>query len=740
MPRHFLLRSILSLALLGLFILDFRGDVRLPILRKMETLSYDWRIRLSLPNTVDPRIVILDIDERSLAEVGRWPWGRNTLAKLMDNLFDHYKAGVVGFDVVFAEKDESSGLKILEALEAGDLHYDRMFREKLDEIRPTMEWDRIFSESLKNRPVILGYYFKPPQPDGSPSPSTGALPPPAVRFEGEGSGPFIGAGGFGGNLDILQKNAFGGGFFDNPVVSRDGVFRRVPVLQVYKDGLYESLALAVLRAMLGGPGLQFDTIPMGEGRPPVLDAITVGGLRIPVDRTGSLLAPYRGRQGAFPYVSIVDVLEKRADPKILEGAVLLVGATAPGLMDLRSTPVQNVYPGVEVHANIISGILDGRVMNKAIWVDGAEFVWLVVLGVLVTLLFPFLSPLKTLLAVLLLGGANLWINLHFWYGAKLVLPLASPMALLAGLFLLHVSFGFFMESLGKKRISRVFGQYIPNELVDEMNRTGTSVEVGGESREMTVLFSDVRGFTTISEGLDPQELVKLMNAFLTPMTKVVHDQRGTIDKYMGDAIMAFWGAPLADPKHAEHGVRAALEMVKAMAALRTSFEKRGWKPIKVGIGLNTGTMNVGNMGSDFRLAYTVLGDAVNLGSRVEGLTKAYGVQIIITEATRAAIEDLVCRELDRVRVKGKAEPVTIYEPVGFSADVDDATRSEVERFDGVLAAYRGQDWDAAQAALEELKAQDPERALYPLYLERIAHFRKSPPPEGWDGVFTHTTK
>ena len=314
--------------------------------------------------------------------------------------------------------------------------------------------------------------------------------------------------------------------------------------------------------------------------------------------------------------------------------------------------------------------------------------------------------------------------------------------LVAGILsMVTIEFRYFqLERDQKKQMSKTFGQYIPAELVDEMNRTGQSVGVGGESKEMTVLFSDVRGFTTISESVEPNELTQLMNGFLTPMTHVIHENRGTIDKYMGDAIMAFWGAPLDDPNHAQRAVKAGLEMIGAMKDLRTEFKKRGWPEINIGVGLNTGTMNVGNMGSEFRLAYTVLGDAVNLGARLEGLTKSYGVQIMISEYTQAAVPDIACRELDKVRVKGKGVPVIILEPIGVRDELDAQTQKCLDDYHATLALYREQKWDEAEAGFNALRANDPDQMLYELYLDRISHFREEPPGDNWDGVYTHTSK
>lgn len=262
----------------------------------------------------------------------------------------------------------------------------------------------------------------------------------------------------------------------------------------------------------------------------------------------------------------------------------------------------------------------------------------------------------------------------------------------------------------------------------------------GENREMTVLFSDVRGFTTISEGMDPKQLTQLMNALLTPLTRVIHKNRGTIDKYMGDAIMSFWGAPLSDSEHARHALYAAIEMMDELKVMQAEFRERGWPEVNIGIGLNTGDMNVGNMGSEFRMAYTVLGDAVNLGSRLEGLTKEYGVNIIVSESTRAAIPEFVFRELDLVKVKGKNEPVAIFEPVGHKNDIDKSVTKELSAYKRALMNFRAQAWDKAELDFFNLNRASPDRYLYQVYLNRVAFYRSEPPPPDWDGVFVHTSK
>ncbi|MDP2879383.1 MAG: adenylate/guanylate cyclase domain-containing protein [Sulfuricella sp.] len=726
----------MSMAMLLVFLLHAAKVVNIPLIQHIEAISYDARLQLTMPKTLDRRIVIVDIDEKSLAEEGRWPWGRDKLAVMLDRLFDQYHVAVVGFDVVFAEKDESSGLKVLERLGQEELKNLPQFQASLAQLRPRLDHDRIFAQKLASRPVVLGYYFTSNEDRVS-----GLLPAPTFptgSFKGSNAA-FVGATGYGANLPEFQKAAHGAGHF-NPLTDFDGVTRRVPMLMEYRGAYYESLSLAIIQALSGNAGIQ---AVFEEGAGNVGDSLEwlrVGKLKIPVDENISALVPYRGKQGSFPYVSATDVLHGRISAQELGGAIVLVGTTAPGLMDLRSTPVGTVYPGVEIHANLIAGMLNHNIKQKPAFIMGAEITEMLLLGLLLAFSLPLLSPVKASLTALAALLLVIGVNLSLWQSANMVMPLAAAMLMIITLFMFSMSYGFFVESRAKRQITGLFGQYVPPELVDEMSENPGNFTMEGESREMTVLFSDVRGFTTISEGLSPKELSRLMNEYMTPMTRIIHKHRGTIDKYIGDAIMAFWGAPLADPEHSRHALLAAMEMQQSLALLREQFKAKGWPEIRIGVGINTGTMSVGNMGSEFRMAYTVMGDAVNLASRLESLTKQYGVGIIVGEHMQKALPDVVFRELDRVRVKGKDEPVAIYEPLGAAGQVDKTTLDELELFQQALKLYRAQDWDLAEVQLLNRQKASPESTLYRLYLERITYFRANPPGVEWDGVFTFKTK
>ncbi len=729
------IRYTLSLAIMLVFLLHVSNIINIPLLNSLENQAYDARLKATLPELVDRQVVIVDIDEKSLEQIGQWPWNRSILATINNNLFDYYQIKTLGYDIVFAEADIDEGTKLLDEMATGPLKDDAEFLSVYQQVSSSLQHDRLFADSLKNRKTVLGFVF-------NTDTSKGRLPAPVSQPDKNTLErlAIYKPQGYTANLELLQNSAYSAGFFDNPLLDDDGVFRRVPLLQAYKDQLYESLALALIRTVTGSPPIEMVVAANNNGGELFLEWISIGEMTIPVDHQSGVLVPYIGRQGSFDYISATDVLHKRVSLQKLQDKIVLFGTSAPGLLDLRTTPLEKTYPGVEIHANIIQGILDGRIMHHPGYTRGFEFLLILLIGLLLTFILPVLSALHSTLAIaaaliLLISG-----NLYAWTAAQIVLPIASPVLLVILLFIMQMSYGFFVESRGKRQLTQLFGKYVPPELVDEMNQKTGEINLQGEMREMTVLFSDVRGFTTISESMEPRELTRYINAFLTPITRVIHNNRGTIDKYMGDAVMAFWGAPLEDKQHALHALNAAVDIVEQMKLLRREFSAKQWPEIYIGIGVNTGTMNVGNKGSEFRVDYTILGDAVNLGSRLEGLTRVYGVDIITSEYTRHAVPEFEYRELDRVRVKGKDKPVTIYEPLGLVEKISKEERRLLKQFNIGIKHYRMENWDAAEREIFALSQLQPECKIYTIYLDRIMHFRENPPADSWDGCFTHTSK
>jgi adenylate cyclase len=741
LKRHWV-RALLSLLILSFFLVHALSWQKWELIDRFDRIAYDVRLLLTMPEGLDDRIVIVEIDEKSLAAEGRWPWPRDKVAHVVDQLFDHYGVELVAFDFVLAEAEETSALSLLDELQGGAAAKDPALHRKYEQLRPRYDHDGALVESLDGRKVILGTFFTGAGDAGGSS-TAGELPPPLFPRGSFASRsiPFISASGYAANLPELQSRALSTGHLMS-LPDIDGLVRRVPMLYEFDGNYYESLSLSVARNALGAtrvaPGYPDES---RSGRSySELEWLEVGDAVVPVDSRVTALVPFRGRKGSFPYVSATDVLTGAAPAAALEGKIVLVGATAKGLLDLRATPVEADYPGVEVHANMIAGILDGTIKENPGYTLGAEFLLVLGAGLLMALLLPVLSPVWAGAMTLLLMGAIVAMNMAVWHYGNFVFPMAASVLMILSLFLFNMWYAYFFEARGKRQLAGLFGEYVPPELVEEMSRNPESYTLESQNRELTVLFSDVRDFTKISEGLSATDLSDLMNEYLTAMTNVIRDHRGTVDKYIGDAIMAFWGAPIHDADHPRHALYAAIRMISQVRHLSKEFRERGWPELHIGIGINTGDMNVGNMGSRFRRAYTVMGDEVNLGSRLEGLTKTYGVSLIVSRSTRDAVPELAYRELDRVRVKGRDKPVGIYEPLGPRDAVDESLRKELELYREAIKLYRAGNWELAELQFVNLSKRAPKRALYKLYIERINGYRNDPPPPDWDGVYTHLEK
>ncbi len=741
-------RMLVTMLPMVLALLHTSGHLRIGLLDRLDAIVYDARLRTFMPGTLDERIVVLDIDEQSLAEVGRWPWSRHHMAELVDRLFEEQGAAVLGMDVVFAEPDESSGLGQLRALADNELKHQPGFADRLPELERRLDYDQRFADVLRKHPVVLGYYFTSDR-EGRKS---GVLPAPVfddASLEGR-SFRVTEWDGYGSNIGKLAEAAPLAGFF-NPVVDVDGVVRSLPLLVRHDGRYYESLALAIFRLLAGMPDVR-PGYPAGSEADSAythLESVVLvqgeRGMAIPVDDQVGLLVPFRGpggvQGGSFRYISASDVLKGRLPPGSLKDTVVLLGTTAPGLLDLRVTPVGETYPGVETHANVLSGLLDGNLLVRPDYATGYDIVTIVLAGLLLALGLPWLSALWSVVASALLGGALVGLNFWLYLNLGLVLPLAASVLMVALAFALHMSYGYFVESRSKRELANLFGTYVPPELVDEMVKDPDRYSMQAQDRELTVMFSDMRGFTALSETMLPQRLQQLLNHVFSRLTHIIRQRRGTIDKYMGDCVMAFWGAPVDTPNHARLAVQAALEMTAAVQEVNVEHRTQGLPPIGMGVGLNTGTMCVGDMGSDLRRSYTVIGDAVNLGSRLEGLSKHYGVEIVVSDSTRVqAGEDFIWQELDKVKVKGKDEAVTIHTVLGTADQLTDDLRDELGRWNAFLQVYRAQDWDSAETLILALIRSVPHKVLYHLYQERIARFKGQPVDPLWDASTQFDTK
>jgi adenylate cyclase len=712
------------------------------LLRRLDLWIYDSAVRATLQPRGEPQVTVLALDEASLEVHGQWPWPRDRVATLVQRLFDTYGARALAFDIVFAEPDRSDAASLREHLARAGRAPDTAARRALDAWLDTLDRDAALARALQGRPVVLGYYFST-----QGARKVGALPEPflPVDFARDvGLWPPRGDG-FGANLPALMQAAERAGHF-NPSPDIDGVTRRAALLVEHEGMLYPSLPLATLTMLAGKEAtVDFGRETTWDGRS-VTEFLSVGPYRLPVDEQTRALVPFFGPSGSLPTVSAAQVLAGTADPALLKGRVVVMGATAPGLKDARVTPVDRAQPGVEVHASLLQGALGSGLPSQPHYTAAAV---LTTMGVVALAMLAGsrrlrlsrfgLAALATAAAILLLAG---WL----WMQQRVVLPVALPLVQLLLLVLGLTALGYMVENRSKQAINRLFGQYVPPELIGEMNEDPARYSMSARSAELTVMFADMRGFTTLSERMEPQALAALMNSVLTDLSRVIRaDHLGTIDKYIGDCVMAFWGAPVQRADHAAAAVAAALDMTRSLARLLPTLDLPAGATVSVGIGVQTGPAVVGNMGSAYRVAYTVLGDTVNTASRLEGLTKVYGAAVVTGDAVKAAAEAsregraFLWRRLDLVRVKGREAPLLLHEPLCRLEEATSALREQVARHETALDAYLGRDFAQARHAWVSLHEAHP-CELYGLWAERAAAAEAHPPPPDWDGVWSHTTK
>lgn len=701
--------------------------------QRVEFIAYDLRLNTTLtPKDIDRRIVIVDVDEKSLSQEGRWPWPRDKIATLTEKLYD---AGtvVIGYDIFFSEPERNPAAEIISRLQTTEPQNSRLIGS-LQQLTPEFDNDQRLAETLAGHDLTLGYLFHEEK-----TTPVGELPAPLLKLTTEQSArsgikqmPNYTI-----NLPLLQNAAASNGFVTT-WPDADGIIRRTPMIIRHGNNIYGSLSLNVAKQYLFLEDIKIDTAAIGDID--AVEKIILGGATIHTDGMGFALVPYHGPAGSFPYISATDVLNNNYDPALLEGAIVLIGSTAIGIADLVATPVENIYPGVEIHATMIKAILDDHFPTEPSWADGANLTATLVVGVVLALILPLLSPVWLLITSTFVAGGIAWLNFWLWQEKGLALALAWPLLLILSLAALNMTYGFIRENYKRTQLKNVFGQYVPPQLVETMSQNPEAYSFEGESREMTVLFADIRGFTTLSESLSPGDLRKLLNRYFTAMTEIIFKHHGTIDKYVGDMIMAFWGAPVNDPEHAKHAIEAALEMLAKTEELKPQLLAEGYPEINIGIGLNTGMMNVGDMGSSYRRAYTVLGDNVNLASRIEGLTKYYGVGLVVGERTRDSVENFVFRHLDLVKVKGKTSGVKVYQPLCPQAKARSELLAELKRYEEALAAYYQRNWKQAQTLFDDLHRTHPHTHIYELYLGRIENLNQRNPGPEWDGVYERREK
>ncbi|MHC2254501.1 adenylate cyclase [Bradyrhizobium embrapense] len=681
-------------------------------------------------------VTIVDIDEKSLADprLGQWPWPRTRIADIVINL-TRLGAVVIAFDAVFSEPDR------LNPDIAADT-FSSLDEEMRARLRQLPSNDSILADAIKNSRVVLGE-------SGGPNVRADLnekLPVTGLAMLGEEPQRFMFQ--FPGllrNVPVLEEAAAGRGLFTiRP--ERDGIVRRVPMMMVAQGITMPSLTFEMLR-VAGGSGTILIKADKGG-----IQSLGIKGFGIPTDLYGQLWIHYARRDPSI-YVSAVDVLDGRVPPERIAGKLILIGTSSIGLNDIKTTPVTPAMPGVEVHAQVLESALTGDVVSQPSYGIAIEFLAAMIMGLLVIAFAPKFGPITLVVVGGLFASVLIGTSWYFYSQHRLLIDFTYPLMSTTAIYLTLIFSAFVREQQQRRLIRSQFVQYMSPALVEQLAQAPERLVLGGEEREMTIMFSDMRGFTTISETYksDPQGLTALMNRFLTPLSNAILARKGTIDKYMGDAIMAFWNAPLDDKQHQINACDAALDMLERVDDLNRAREQEAkdgghvYVPLNIGVGLNTGTCVVGNMGSDVRFDYSVFGDSVNLASRLEGQSKEYGFPIIVGSKTALAVkEKFAILELDFIMVKGKKEPEVIYAIAGRE---DVANSGRFQRLRNLtiemLACYRGRDWDGALAAIERGRKTDEAQTLqylYRLYEARIRTFQKEPPPDDWDGAFALTTK
>jgi adenylate cyclase len=686
------------------------------------------------------------IDEKSLDELGRWPWPRVRIAQLLDALVK-YDVQVVGFDMVWAEPDENSQFKRLSAVKEKlkELNVENQRLENyLSAALKEADTDRILADSVaQSRRAVLGYFFHFFPQEGL-SPKKRVLqedfPPLSsynlVKYTSEAAAkvPLFTADYAEVNLPDISEAAEGAGYF-NIFPDRDGTVRWVPLVIKYQGQHYCALSLAVLQKFLGNPPLALRVAEFG------VEQVRLGDISIPTNEEGRMLINYRGPRKTFPHYSATDVIHGRVPANAFQGKIVLVGATAIGIYDIRVTPFDHVFPGLEVHANVIDSILKQDFLYRPNWVTLFDLLAIILIGLALGIILPRVKALGGALAAGFILLALILCSKFIFQGIGAWVNMTYPILNLVLTYLGITGYRYMTEEMEKKKVRGAFQYYLTASVVEQMLKNPEKLKLGGEKKDLTVLFSDIRGFTSISERMAPELLVKFLNEYLTKMTDIVFKYDGLLDKYIGDALMAIWGAPLDQPDHARRACFTALEMVEELRVLQEKWAAEGMPRLDIGIGINVGPMVVGNMGSERRFNYTVMGDSVNLGSRLEGLNKLYGTNVIVSEMTYERVRDeILGRELDSVRVKGKHQPVKIYELMARRAAVSAEQQALTEEFNSALAEYKKRNWDQALQAFQSLLARHPHDGPTKVYVERCQTLMSTPPPLDWSGVYTLTTK
>ncbi|MBI5376715.1 MAG: adenylate/guanylate cyclase domain-containing protein [Candidatus Schekmanbacteria bacterium] len=741
--------GIISTALIFIILLAFHGPKgEISVLEKLELMSLDYRFLLSGIQNPGDNVVIVAIDDRSIEQVGRWPWDRKQVAKVVD-ILSKGGAKTIGLDIIFSESQVSSEKAVLSDVLnkiEKDKNGDNLtaLKGEIENAIKAFDSDVILAESFRNAGntvIALSMSAQDSQRSENQRKPSDDLLENLKRFayflESDLAGlkeelKPITAGQALIPLNIFLDATASAGNAEAVSTDIDGVVRKEWMIEKYGDSYYPPLSFEVARLYMNIP---FENIKINFG-----NGIETGKFLIPTDERGSYLINYYGPQNTFRYYSCSDILEGKISPSLLKGRAVLIGYAATGLGDKWVTPYGIMF-GVEKQATLVKNFIDQRFLYHPKLSFIYDIFAVLIIGTMLSFVLPKMAPMKStffaaaMLALVIATGIILFISQSLWVN------MVFPMLTVFVLYISITSYRFLTEEREKRKIKGAFQQYLSPSVVNAITKDPSKLKLGGEEKTLSILFSDIRGFTTLSESLTPAQLVQLLNEYFSEMTDVITEvNSGTLDKFIGDAIMAFWGAPVEMKDHALKSSLSALGMIEKLHKLRVKWDAEGKPPVNIGIGINTGDVVVGNMGSDRRFDYTVMGDAVNLASRLEGLNKTYGTNIIISEFTKSELPDkLITREIDLVRVKGKLKPVKIYELMGESDD-DSKLITKAKMFEEGINLYRNRQWQEAANKFKEIKKQFSDDGPSSVYIERCTAYMQSPPPDDWDGVFVMKTK
>lgn len=731
-PLRFSVPLVIIIALI-LFQFVVVSVVQLPRDR-IDGLIYDLKVKHlpPWPESVT-NIQIVDIDEYSLATLGRMPWSRDIFAELTQKLTD-LGAIVIAYDLLFSEPQINPAMSVL-----GNLHkITSLHKEHRQTLLNQFDYDQQFATKMAANEVVLSVLLHQERDSKTQGPlQTGTMSAQGVaQTQSHSMVEIPRYSSYAGVIKPFAKVAAGQGFM-NSFEDADGFVRRVALLAQVDGKLYPSLALETFRVY----SLIDQVMPVWQihQNKAYLLGMNIGSTLVATDNEAKIFVPFRGKPRSYSYTPAAEVINDEISDQRFDQAVVFIGASAVGLSDLRATPVSLGFPGVEIHATVFDALIAPQnIPYRPDWWAEATLLQLLLIGILFVLFLSQSSPLLTSLFSACVASLVIGINLILWYQLYIYLPLFSSLLLLLILTVFYISSGFFEENKKRRQVKAVFEQYVPPAHIERILLDPGSVTLAGEKKELSVLFSDIRGFTSISETMTAGELKLWLNQFFSPMTRSILQADGTIDKYVGDMVMAFWGAPLDEPQHANKAIKAAFSMLQQLEELNRVFDGQNKPHAHIGIGINSGEMNVGDMGSDFRRSYTVIGDAVNLGSRLEGLTKFYALDILVSEYTQKQAQDFNYLLIDKVKVKGKVEPVTIYSPL--ASNLSKQSQDLCEQFNRILKFYFSAQFTQALVGLDGLGDDFFNQHLITLYRQRCEYFIHQPPPVDWDGSFTHSTK